>query len=249
MMGRMVQPFLIFLPHTLGLAGAILIFMLGWRLSSVTLFGTLLIYTIVFLIAIGLTPSRWLRAPATMPTNLTVTKPTTAVILGFGYEMVGDTMAPGTANQFLLDWLLTNHPQVTTLLVQEGVRAAMTPRLLHDKQVYRIHRHDPAIYVDTLDTAFCALEKLQQLHQQTVLLVAHDQQLQRAVWDFERVRQAACPRCTVIVAAVPATPYPTASVHVQTRNEFIYTVAELLYLRPRDWLRATPTQCKAPSIS
>ena len=241
-----MQTLWIFLPHGLGVVGALVILILSWRRSAVTVMARLLLYAIVFLIAIGFTPSRWLRIPTPVPTNPTLAEPTTAVILGFGYEMVGDTMAPGAANQFLLDWLLTNHPQVTTLLVQEGVRAAMTPRLLHDKQVYRIHRHDPAIYVDTLDTAFCALQELQQLHQQTILLVAHDRQLQRAVWDFERARPTVCPHCTIITTAVPDTPYPTASLHLQTRNEFIYTVVELLYLRPRDWLRATPTQCKAP---
>jgi hypothetical protein len=214
-------------------------------MSAVAFVGTLLIYALLFCIVITLTPSRWLRVPVALQTNLPFAKPTTAVILGFGYEMTDDKMTPGAANQFLLDWLLTNHPKVTTLLVQEGVRVAMTPRLLDDKQVYRIHRHDPAIYVDTLDTAFCAWQRVQQLHQKTVLLVAHDRQLQRAVWDFERVRQVVCPHCAITVATIPDTPYPTASVHWQTRNEFFYTLVELLYLRPRDWLRAIPTHCKA----
>jgi len=177
---------------------------------------------------------------------LAVAPPTSAVVLGFGYEMAEQEMQPGAANQFLVDWVARQQPQINTLLVQEGVRSAMTPTLLHDKNVRRIHRHDPAIYVDTLDTAFCALRQLQQLNQKTVLLVAHDLQLQRAAWDFERVRQAMCLDCTVLIAAMPDTPYPAASVHFQTHNEFVYKLVELLLLRPRDFLRATPTTCKAP---
>lgn len=240
----MNQPFLIFLPHLFGMAGILLILSLGWRTPTTTLFVSLPIYGLLFLLGVGLTPSRWLRTKA-MDVENPALRPTTAVILGFGYEEEGATMRPGAANQFLVDWLLKTQPQVTTLFVQEGVRSAMQPGLLQHKAVRRIHRHDPALYVDTLDTAFCALHQLQQLDARTVLLVAHDLQLQRAVWDFERVRQAACAQCTLVVAAMPDTPYPSASVHFQTRNEFIYKLTELLYLRPRDFLRAVPTQCKA----
>jgi hypothetical protein len=241
----MNQALLIFLPHMLSTVGAVVILGLGWRTPLITLLISLPIYAFIFLIGIAVTPSRWLRAKATAAADPAF-PPTTAVILGFGYAEEGTTMQPGAANQFLLDWLLETQPQVMTLFVQEGVYSAMTPTLFHEKTVRRIHRHDPAIYVDTLDTAFCALHELQTIGEKMVLLVAHDLQLQRAVWDFERVRQAACAQCTVVTAAIPDTPYPADSVHFQTRNEFIYKLVELLLLRPRDFLRATPTVCKAP---
>ena len=244
--GLSMQLFLTFLPHALGITGALLIIGLGWRKQGLWLLVSLAIYALLFLLIVGLTPSRWLWARPT--TDLTSTAdPTGAVILGFGYEMVGKDMRPGVANQFLLDWVLSHQPQINILLVQEGVRVALTPAQLQDKQVHRIHRHDPAIYVDTLDAAFCAIRQLQQLKQTTVLLVAHDQQLQRAAWDFERVREQACATCTLVIPDLPATPYPVNSVHLQTRAAFIYKLIELLYLRPRDLLRATPTVCKAPS--
>jgi len=237
--------FAVFLPHILGMVGVVAVVGFGWRTPISTLFVTLLLFGLLFLGAIAVTPSHWLRAKALFIPQ-PVPMPTTAIILGFGYEGEGSTMHPGAANQFLVDWLLTNHPQVTTLLVQEGVRSAITPEIFDAKIVYRIHRHDSAIYVDTLDTAFCALQEVQKLGTETVLLVAHDLQLQRAVWDFERVRQAACINCTVITATIPDTPYPTHSVHWQTRHELIYKLVALLLLRPRDFLRATPTVCKAP---
>jgi len=244
-MGAMNQPLLIFLPHILGILGAFVILGVGWRTPIPTLLLYLPIYGLLFLVGIGCTPSRWLRAKATPVANSTLA-PTTAIVLGFGYEGEGDAMRPGAANQFLVQWLLETQPQVTTLLVQEGVHSALTPALLTGKKVRRIHRHDLAIYVDTLDTAFCALHELQNIGKQSVLLVAHDMQLQRAVWDFARVQQATCAQCTVMAAAIPDTPYPTQSVHWQARNEFIYKLVEILLLRPRDFLRATPTVCKAP---
>lgn len=242
-----MQLFITFLPHVLGIIGALLIVGLGWR-KGLWLLVSLAIYALLFLLLVGLTPNRWLRARPTAESNPTTTSaPTIAVILGFGYEMVGNAMQPGPANQFLLDWVLSRQPEINTLLVQEGVRVALTPAQLRDKQVHRIHRHDPARYVDTLDAAFCAMRQLQSLKQTRVLLVAHDQQLQRAAWDFARVRAQACPTCMVVIPDLPATPYPANSVHLQTRAAFIYKLIELLYLRPRDLLRTTPTTCKAPS--
>ena len=241
----MNQMLTVFLPHIVGAFGALLILGAGWRTSWVTLLVNLVLYAMFFLLAVGFTPNRWLHAPATTDTAL-IDKPTTAILLGFGYEEEGATMHPGAANQFLVNWLASTQPQVTTMLVQEGIHSAITPEVLAKKNVHRIHRHDKAIYVDTLDTAFCALQGVQTLGIHTVLLVAHDLQLQRAVWDFARVQQAACAQCTVVTAAMPDTPYPTHSVHFQTHNAFIYKLVELLLLRPRDFLRATPRSCKAP---
>jgi len=242
----LMQLFAIFLPHVLGVAGALLILGRGWRLAPRSLLAILVLYAGLFLVAVGLTPDSWLRARPTPDL-----KPTTAVILGFGYElvsdeMVADEMLPGPANQFLLNWVLTQQPQIRTLLVQEGVHVAIAPVQLQEKAVYRIHRHDPAIYIDTLDAAYCALHQLQQLGQTNVLIVTHDLQLQRAAWDFERVRRHLCPICTLVIPDLPATPYPIHSVHLQTRSAFVYKIIELLYLRPRDLLRPIPTQCKAP---
>lgn len=240
----MNQLLTIFLPHIIGAVGALTILGVGWRTPVVTWLIILPLYGLIFLLGVGLTPNRWLQAKATLGTD--APPPTTAIMLGFGYEGEETAMQPGAANQFLVNWLLTTQPQIKTFFVQEGIRSAFSPQVLAEKDVRRIHRHDKAIYVDTLDTAFCALQTLQKLGIRTVLLVTHDLQLQRAVWDFTRVRQVTCPQCTIVTATIPDTPYPTHSVHLQTRSEFIYKVLELLLLRPRDYLRATPTTCKAP---
>ncbi|MFN8488641.1 MAG: hypothetical protein U0350_13660 [Caldilineaceae bacterium] len=246
-LGSAMQLFFTFLPHVIGLAGALFLVVALWHVKPWLLLISLMLYGLLFVGLVGFTPDRWLRAVATPETAFThIPRPTTAVIMGFGYDMVGDQMQPGPANQFLLDWVLKNQPQITTLFVQEGVLVAMSPALLREKTVRRIHRHDPALYVDTLDTAFCAMRQLQRRQEQSVLLVSHDMQLQRAVWDFERVQRQMCSTCTLVIPELPTTPYPPQSVHLQTRNAFIYKVLELLYLRPRDLLRSLPATCKAP---
>lgn len=246
-LGSLMQLFYTFLPHALGLVGALFVFTRFWRAQPWLLLLCLALYGLLFLVLVGFTPNAWLRAPAT-PEIVTAHSPhpTTAVILGFGYDVAGEKMLPGPANQFLVDWVIHNAPQIKTFLVQEGVLVALSPEQLRERSVRRIHRHDPAIYVDTLDTAFCAMRQLQQQQEQSVLIVSHDMQLQRAVWDFARVQRQACSSCALVIPDLPATPYPTQSVHLQTRNAFLYKVLELLYLRPRDLLRPLPTTCKAP---
>lgn len=242
-----MQLFCTFLPHVLGLAGALFLLARFGRTQPWLLLVSLALYGLLFLVLVGFTPNRWLRAPATPETAAAkAPRPTTAVILGFGYDMAGEKMLPGPANQFLVDWVLHNEPQIQTFLVQEGVLVALSPTQLREKTVRRIHRHDPKIYVDTLDTAFCAMRQLQQRHAQSVLLVSHDMQLQRAVWDFARVQRQLCATCTLVVPPLPVTPYPAQSVHLQTRNAFLYKLLEILYLRPRDLIRPLPTTCKAP---
>ena len=121
-----MQLFFTFLPHAIGLMGALLILVLGWRGQPLARLMLLALYGLLFFIALGFTPDRWLRAA---PTSGFAPQPATAVILGFGYEMAGDQMRPGPANQALLDWVVKNQPQITTLLVQEGVLVALSPAL------------------------------------------------------------------------------------------------------------------------
>jgi hypothetical protein len=240
--------FNVFIPHILGVVGAILWFLAFARLAEhrtmLIVVMSLPAYALLFLILVGLTPSPLMQAKPTRDQETD-----TAIILGFGFVMIGDEMRPGETNQFLLDWTIKNKSlQVKTILVQEGIWVANDAGTLRKLGIdrRRIHRHDPEIYVNTLDTAFCAIQQLQQLDKKKAMLVAHDLQLQRVAWDFERVSQEMCPECTFVIPNVPDTPYPANSVHYQTRNEFIYKIAELLISRPRDFFSPIPTECKAP---
>jgi hypothetical protein len=243
-----VNLFRVFIPHILGLIGAVLWFMIVVQIAkqrtaliTITSFP---LYILLFLTLVGATPSRWLRAAPTEDQNAEI-----AVVFNFGYEMNGDRMRPGEANQYLWQWIASNKPlQLRTILVQEGVWVAADKETLKNLgiEMMRIHRHDPHIYVDTLNATFCSIQQIQKLGKKKILLIAHDLQLQRIAWDFERISHVTCPDCMFVIPEIHDVPYPKNSVHFQTRNEFIYKIAELLIARPRDFLNQIPTDCLAP---
>jgi len=243
-----VNLFRVFIPHILGLLGAVLWFMVVVQIAkqrtvliAVTSFP---LYILLFLTLVGATPSGWLRATPTEDQNADI-----AVVFNFGYEMNGDQMMPGEANQHLWEWIVNNKPlQLRTVLLQAGVWVAADEETVKSLGIerMRIHRHDPHIYVDTLDATFCALQQIQKRDKKKVLLVAHGLQIQRVAWDFERISRVICPDCAFVIPEIYDVPYPANSVHFQTRNEFIYKITELLIARPRDYLSQIPTSCIAP---
>ncbi|HSB00748.1 MAG TPA: hypothetical protein VLE49_08865, partial [Anaerolineales bacterium] len=146
-------------------------------------------------------------------------------------------------------WIVHNKPsQMQTVLAQEAIWVAADQETLtnSDIELMRIHRHDPHIYVDTLNAAFCSIQQTQKLGKKKIMLVAHDLQIQRVAWDFERVGRVTCPDCVFVIPEIHDVPYPASSVHPQTRSEFIYKITELLIARPRDFLNPIPTRCIAP---
>jgi hypothetical protein len=243
-----VNIFRVFLPHFLGFLGAILWF---WMIARYNRADAMLLafvssplYLLLFVVFVGLTPSRWLRAEPTEDQNADI-----AVIFSFGYETDGKRMIPGKANLYLWDWIVNNRSlKMKTLLLQEGIWVATDEKTIENLgfERIRIHRHDPKIYVDTLNAAFCAIQQIQKLERKKILLLGHDLQLQRVAWDFERVGHAVCPDCIFLIPKIQAVPYPAKSVHFQTRNEFFYKVIELLIARPRDMMSPIPSDCMAP---
>jgi len=211
-----------------------------------------LAYTIAFMVLLGLTPDQWMHAAATQNWREETRVADTAIVLGFGYEKdASGTMQAGDANRFLLDWVIDN-TSATTIFVQEGVWVAAcgvsADRCTYSgRELKRIHFHDENIYVNTLDTAFCAMEQMAKFDKSKAVLVTHDLQLQRATWDIERVKQRSdWQSFTFVIPEIPDTPYPANSVQWQTRNQFIYKVVELLISRPRDFLTPVPDKCEAP---
>lgn len=238
----------VFFPYIVGLLGAglwlIAVVQLARHRTTLTVIASFFLYIFIFLFLVGITPDKWIQARPTRDQNADI-----AVILGFGYEMNGDQMTAGQANQYLWDWFAAQRSaQIRTVLLQEGIWVAADDATVKDLGIerMRIHRHDPTIYVDTLNTAFCALQQAQKLDKKRILLVAHDLQLQRVVWDFERVGHAICPDCVFVLPEISDVPFPMHSVHVQTQSKFIYKIGELLLARPRDFLNRIPTECIAP---
>jgi hypothetical protein len=94
------------------------------------------------------------------------------------------------------------------------------------------------------------MQELEKLGKKEAVLVTHDLQLRRAVWDFEAVKQTRdnWQDVTFVVPEMPDVLYAGHSVHWQTRSEWAWRLVELLVSRPRDFLSPIPDECGAPLL-
>src|SRR5687768_459820 len=107
-------------PHILGIAGYYLCLYFIRTKKTPRPTQLLPLYILLFITLIGLTPSKWIRARPTKDQEAD-----SAILFSFGYELDRDTMKPGEANQFLLDWTIKNNSsKLKLLLVQEGIWVA-----------------------------------------------------------------------------------------------------------------------------
>ena len=204
--------------------------------------------TIIFLFS-----DLWLRAGPTSDWETKVAKASVGIILGYGYEEEDDNMQPGEANRFLLQWAIDN-TQADLFLVQEGVWAAAGQvKASRPVTLQKIHRHDPLRYVNTFETAFCAFVKIQEINNHgldQIVLVAHDLQLQRAYWDFTKVKNSCADwsKLEIIIPNIPDVPYVKhpAKAQQHTGSELCYKLIELFLARPRDYLAAVPQKLDIP---
>ena len=102
--------------------------------------------------------------------------------------------------------------------------------------------------MNALETAFCALQKMEQLGKNKTILIAHALQLQRVAWDFEKLRKARIEwqNYIFVVPQIPDTPFPENSRQLRTGFSIFYKMVELFWSRPRDFLSPLPEKCKAP---
>jgi hypothetical protein len=196
----------------------------------------------------------YLRADPTPGWDKTVQQSKVAVILGFGYGIDKKKQnTPERANIFLLQWTL-DHTGADIILAQEGVMdAADFVKTSRSVTIYSIHKHDPKKYVNTMETAYCALSTLQHLNltgRPQVVLIAHDLQLKRSEWDFTRIQQRnpEWENIELIIPKIPDTPYPAHPAPGQwhTGGQFRYKLGELFWARPRDYVTGVPTALRAP---
>ncbi len=247
----MITVFQVFLPYVCALIAAIFwftgyFFIVGTK-SIGNFLLSFLLFIFIFIFITGIVPNSWLWPQSTQ--NQNDSNPDVAVILSFGYDLKGDQMEPGAANIFLWTQFVTNDAShIKYILVQEGIWVAADEKTIKSLEIsrFRIHQHNPNIYIDTPNAAYCALQQLQKIKKTKVLLISHDLQLQRVLWDFQRVSRQVCSECKFYIPKIEKTPFPTESVHWWTRNSFFYKIVELLILRPRDFLSPIPTECKVP---
>ena len=171
----------------------------------------------------------------------------TAVVFGFGYGKNGaGRMIPGETNSFLLTWTI-EHTSAKTLFVQEGVwtaacRETDTTCNVSGRELRRIHLDTKTIDVNTLEACFCALQQMERHQKNRAVVIAHPMQLQRVIWDLEKVKGE---NYQFIVPEISDTPFPSHSVQWRTRNRFFYTASEV-FARIRDYFTGIPSECRVP---
>lgn len=202
--------------------------------------------------AVLVAPASWFRAAPSEGLE----SATTAIVFGFGFEEdVDGNMLPGAANSFLLDHVLTEHPQVDTVFVQEGIWVDQCDHeeltcTVDDVRLLRIDWHDERFDLNTLEISACVLERMELFQLDTAIVVAHDMQLERAAGTLQRVQRGGlCPECTLLIDNVPDTPYPEESAQLRTRSESVWRFIDLA-ARVRDshlmtW--DTPDTCAVPT--
>lgn len=251
-----------FAPHIAYLFGIVALFFAsahcakhrGLLVLGLVTLGYWTIYTLVLLLLVSLLPLEGLLRPRpTAYWKKEAEEAPIVIILGFGYQKDDNgQMKPGPANEHLLRWAFEN-TNAATFLVQEGVWIAACDSSaqlceVSGRQLRRIHTHSEAQYLNTLETAYCALGAMQELGKEKAVLVTHPSQLQRTLWDFEAVKGAReqWAGFRFIVPNMPDIPYVPGSVHCHTRAQWIWQVVEMLVARPRDYVSPIPTECKAP---
>jgi hypothetical protein len=145
---------------------------------------------------------------------------------GLGPDAEGKSTA-GASNHALAKWVLANNPTRKPTIVQEGVYLALKESNTAGSWVIRLSDR-PGVYVDTMGGAYQAETLLHLRKLKRPVIVAHDLQLQRAVWSMEAVGVS-----DYVVPEMPPTPFDPSSVqHSGTRDEFVWVVRELLFARP-----------------
>ena len=141
-------------------------------------------------------------------------------MLGFGIEKdkSGNARA-GKANRFLIDWILKNKA-APTLLLQEGTRLAALEWEAENgepigRELVLIHPHDEENYVNTLQAAFLALNKMSESGKSRAGLAAHDLQLKRAFQSFLKVKKSRSEWSSfeIILPKIPLSPPFPAMAH------------------------------------
>lgn len=153
----------------------------------------------------------------------------------------GKIIVPGKANEYLAGWLEVHQDRLSWVLTQKAVSDALIltgraiPGALEDEcflrdgtPVLHMHRHDPGTPVPTLEALRCALDRLDH-PPDSVVLVAHDKQYERAFNDLESLY----PHHRIVNPRIVHVPYKDGSL----LNPLCWAFRELYIARPADFVR------------
>ncbi len=206
-------------------------------LALPTFTGFLGLWVISCLITAYIMPVGWVRAIPTADQQADA-----AIIFGFGYVMDGDVMLPGAANNFMVDWLIKNRPDIKTVLAQEGAGAEFEQRRSKGKlpgglKVINLHEHKPGVYVNSLDVAEMTVPIMHSEGIHRILVIAHHLQLKRAAWDVAQLMRKMDLEGEILIPDLPDIPFPLDSSQWHSSRNWRYKLVELLLSRPRDYRR------------
>jgi hypothetical protein len=175
-------------------------------------------------------PDRWVRARPRG--ELRQADAFVVFALGLGQPATGGP-TPGESNRAIARQLVQYNQDRRLTIVQHGVYLALKeleeerPDLQVDDWVIRLPHH-ANVYVDTAGAALQAWTILDLVGCRRPVLVAHDLQLQRMAWTFDRLGLT-----DAIIPDMPAIPFdPDSSQHWGTRSRTGWLAWELLLARP-----------------
>jgi len=200
--------------------------------------GFLVFWIVICILTALMIPDDWIRAEPTSTQDAEA-----AIVFGFGYVIDGPRVLPGSANAFMVDWLICHHPEIKTVLAQVGAyseyeRRRQRGELPDDLKIIDIHEPRPGVYsnyVNSMDVAKMAVEIMHAEGVGRVLVLAHHLQLKRAAWDVARIMKKTNLVGEVFIPDLPDVPFPRDSAEWHSRCRWRYKLAEMLISRPRDY--------------
>jgi hypothetical protein len=169
-----------------------------------------------------------------------------------GYQ--NGRLVPGLANDTLARELYTNAKRFAAIFTQESVIISLQQQyghdpidgsLLHGTRVYRMHAHDPAVYVPTLECLALALERLGNRRPEAIALLAHDKHYHRAHADLRSLYGG-----TILGPLVRDVPFQGPMLQSRLRHgvrqrwqALHWAVLELACKRPLEFVKRTVFPC------
>jgi hypothetical protein len=166
----------------------------------------------------------------------------TVIAFGFGIEENKDgKLSAGPANDTIMKWVMDNtNPKYK--IAQKGCEISKYQNF--NSQIIEMHPHGKN-YISTFEAAAYALQKLDSLRKNhylsnsDVVIIAHNYQLDRAVWIIKKIAEKKYSNSgfRFIIPDLPQMPFASNSSQLHTKNKYIYLLVELYISRPRDYFK------------
>lgn len=199
------------------------------------------IYMFLFVIIYDFFSSDYIKSKPSANYKQEMKDAKSVIVFGFGLgkDKNGD-IVPGEANVKLNDWIKENISK-KYIVAQYGNILAQKLDSSNNSFIL-IHENNPQKYVNSYQAAEYALLKIDSLYSlglisNNIVLVAHDMQMQRVLWIFQKLAEnnSKWQKYNFIVPKIPKIPFYCSSSQLHTKSRFVYNCVELFISRPRDF--------------